>query len=396
MIGERRHKDYKLNFDYTSAKARTELVKDIVSIANSGGGVIVFGVNETSKPGIDARTVQELDSARIADLVEKYVKPSQFELGHNVTEISSNKFVFELTISRVEYPIVMSQQGNWKGYNTKEDKLLFRQGDIWTRHSTKNERIHYEDLKQWLQEAKKQERDDILEKFKTVVNLPKDAKIQYVTTSGQPLDTPKGLLENVLLRRKRDNNSLLDSKELLWLFHQREFSEYSDDELALLVGSALRRGATLFWWLIFCDKKTHIIMNEIDATLVASDRDKSDAARNIIELASVYAEDDKLLEIVKQLKSSRYKHFRNEGNAWKNRESTVKSLSKRVQIAKHEGKELLDYSSQELEFLATELAAFLMDKRSTPKARKLANINRALWIKRSSFGVKTQTNHALS
>lgn len=42
--------DFKAAFDTTAPQDWCELIKDIVAMANSGGGLIVFGVNDDGTP----------------------------------------------------------------------------------------------------------------------------------------------------------------------------------------------------------------------------------------------------------------------------------------------------------------------------------------------------------
>ena len=50
--GEGRRQDYKLTFDSSNPVALLELVKDIIAFANSGGGEMVLGRDETRTPGL--------------------------------------------------------------------------------------------------------------------------------------------------------------------------------------------------------------------------------------------------------------------------------------------------------------------------------------------------------
>ena len=50
--GEGRRQDYKLTFDSLNPVALLELVKDIIAFANSGGGEMVLGRDETRTPGL--------------------------------------------------------------------------------------------------------------------------------------------------------------------------------------------------------------------------------------------------------------------------------------------------------------------------------------------------------
>jgi predicted HTH transcriptional regulator len=65
--------DFKSAFDPFAAQDWCELIKDIVAMANSGGGLIVFGVNDDgSLTTVDLKQILALDPATIVDKIEKY------------------------------------------------------------------------------------------------------------------------------------------------------------------------------------------------------------------------------------------------------------------------------------------------------------------------------------
>lgn len=56
--------DFKSEFDTASAPEWSEIIKDIVAFANSGGGVLVFGVNnDGSSAGNDISNILSIDSS---------------------------------------------------------------------------------------------------------------------------------------------------------------------------------------------------------------------------------------------------------------------------------------------------------------------------------------------
>src|SRR6476646_6474655 len=70
---ESKHVDFKSHFDPESTGEWCELVKDIVAMANSGGGVIVIGLDNGGAPSNeDVKAVLELDHAKYVDKIRKY------------------------------------------------------------------------------------------------------------------------------------------------------------------------------------------------------------------------------------------------------------------------------------------------------------------------------------
>ena len=65
--------EFKQTFDLSSIQEWVEVVKDIVAIANSGGGTVLFGVDNSGEP--TARSVEailQLDPAEVTNKVRKY------------------------------------------------------------------------------------------------------------------------------------------------------------------------------------------------------------------------------------------------------------------------------------------------------------------------------------
>ena len=386
MLGEGRHQDYKLTFDPADASAAIERVKDVVAFMNAGGGRLIYGRNETEIPGIAPSLIDQLDSARIADSVERFIAPNKVNLSHSIQKLVTGNVIVTIDIPAAEYPLVMSRDGTWRGFESPRDRPLFRKGDVWTRHGSRTERITYEDLRLWIGNEKRSEREKIMGRLTTYVNLPEGTTLQPVSSSGLPIDSPIRLIDNALLRRKRDPGHLLTASDLLWTFRQRASLALTIEHLGLLVASSLRRSATLYWWLTEDQMDRDLIVEELQAVFETSDRDRSDAAASIIELAALYAIDDELREILRNLADSRYLHFREAGARWQGREFAVLGLADRIKSASYEGQRLLDYSERDLDQLAAIGTSELADNPSAAKSRRLSTITRVMWAKKSRRG----------
>ena len=389
MFGESDRQDYKLTFDASDDKAKVDLVKNLVAFANAGGGQIVFGRNETQVVGVSADLVQALDSARLTDLLNRFAPENSVVVSHSVQrdEESGNDLLI-IQVQAAQFPVVMKKDGDWKGIQKKKgDRPLFRKGDIWTRHSTKTERISFEDMREWIERARKQERDLILSRITHLVNLPDGAEIQVVADTQQPIDNPQRLLEYAALRHAYDPNHLLTSSDLAHLFVNRGILEpFTEKQLRLLISSALRRPPTLFWWVSRVENRSKIVLEEIEKCLDAKDRDKSDAARSIIELAGIYAGEERLTLILEELRNSRYRHFREAADGWSGRKQQLNQLRQRALSARYDDHLLKDFSADELEQLATEVALLFLERSTTAFSRKLSDIVRMIWAKTTPEG----------
>src|SRR4051812_20787972 len=65
--------DFKRSFDPANKGEWIEVIKDIAAFANSGGGALLFAVdNEGNPTGFACRAILDFDTARIADKLRKY------------------------------------------------------------------------------------------------------------------------------------------------------------------------------------------------------------------------------------------------------------------------------------------------------------------------------------
>ncbi len=381
MGGEGRDLDYKLNFDPDSPKAWAGLIKDLVAMANSGGGKITFGRDETRVDGITEEVAKALDSARLADKLAKFTAPAQINIRHKQEKLDNGRYILTITVDPSEYPIVMAVEGNWP--NMK--KAAFRKGDIWIRHSSKTERVTYEDLREWIERAKQRERERILSHLTMVINAPEGAKVEVITPSGYPIDSPEHLLENAVSRRKRNLSHLLTREELLWVFITRSTLHLTEEMLKILVGSALRRPSTLYWWLLQAEEKPDIILEEALKVFDSSDRDKSDAAKSVVEVVALYADEQTIDAVIERLVKSRYKHLRDAAEEWEGREAQKRKLAQRIKRARYGGQMLYPLFIPELEDLATELAKAQLEQKAAHLSRSLGDVTRVIWSKRSKY-----------
>ena len=384
-VSETAQVDFKKSFDPGLTRDWVEIVKDIVAMANSGGGVIVFGLDNQGVPvdGFDADTVFQIDPADITNRVYKYTGYhfGEFELLKRKKE---NKEIVLLVVEGVETPMLFSKPGTYS-IDGRTQKTGFSQGTIYFRHGAKSEPATREDLLQWQQRVKKAARNEILDRIKTLATLPEGADIQIVSSEAA-IDTPKKLLESAVRRRKQDPNHMLTSRELLWIFQQRHQIEVSEDELLLLIGSGLRRTSTLYWWLQSAERQygTDFVLSEVLKALDAGDRDKSDAARSIVEVASVYADENLLQEIISRLRESRYAHFRDAGKSFTDRKTVLQKLETRIAKAKHNGQLLLGMPLSDLEELSTEVSSKMFMRQMAPSnSRRLGDITRVIWYRNS-------------
>lgn len=172
--------DFKAKFDPAMPQDWCELVKDIVAMANSGGGVIVFGVNDDGTPAEgDLKPIEALDPALVVDKLKKYTDQhfAEFSLRTGTRRGAS---VVILVISRTTMPIVFTSPGTYDAGGGKQ-KTAFSKGTVYFRHGAKSEPGTSDDLRAALDRELDRIRISWLDGITKVVTAPVGATVSVVT-----------------------------------------------------------------------------------------------------------------------------------------------------------------------------------------------------------------------
>ena len=171
--------DFKLAFDPSAPQDWCELIKDIVAMTNSGGGLIVFGVNDDGSPAmVDLKQILALDPATIVDKIEKYTDQhfADFSLCSGSRRGCP---VAVLSVSSVPVPIVFTAPGTYDIGGGKQ-KTAFSRGTVYFRHGPKSEPGTSEDLRAALNRELDRVRSSWLDGITKVVTAPVGATISVL------------------------------------------------------------------------------------------------------------------------------------------------------------------------------------------------------------------------
>lgn len=116
--------DFKSHFDPQQTADWCELIKDIIAMANSGGGRIVVGVNDDGSPsGADVTAFLGLDSADVSNKLHKYTEEhfSDFRIS---SATLAGQIVAILEVRAVRFPIVFSAPGQYE-FSPGKQKTAF-------------------------------------------------------------------------------------------------------------------------------------------------------------------------------------------------------------------------------------------------------------------------------
>jgi Schlafen, AlbA_2 len=163
--------DFKERFDPTAASDWCELVKDIVAIANSGGGYILIGVTDDGVSiDYDPLGGIALDPATVSDKIFRYTGE---HLG-GVTlhrAMRHRKEVMVIAIDATRSPVVFSKPGSYPVDGNRQ-KTAFSQGTIYFRHGAKSETATTQDLRQCIQCEVAAQREEWMGNVRRVVEAP--------------------------------------------------------------------------------------------------------------------------------------------------------------------------------------------------------------------------------
>lgn len=171
--------DFKAGFDPSAAQDWCELLKDIVAMANSGGGLIVFGVNDDGSPATgDLKPVLAVDPATIADKIKRYT--DQHFDGFSLNPSSrQGEPVLILEVAAAFLPIVFTNPGTYDVGSGKQ-KTAFARGTTYFRHGAKSEPGTTEDLRGALNRELDRVRSSWLDGITKVVTAPIGATISVL------------------------------------------------------------------------------------------------------------------------------------------------------------------------------------------------------------------------
>ena len=141
--------DFKESFDPSNAGEWLEVIKDVVSMANTGGGIILFGAgNDGSPSGKDVSSALSIDPADLTNKIYKYTD-LHFHAFEMINCQKNDVEICALMIGRSPIPIVFTKVGTYE-VTTGKQKTAFSVGTVYFRHGAKSEPGTSEDLRQFL------------------------------------------------------------------------------------------------------------------------------------------------------------------------------------------------------------------------------------------------------
>jgi hypothetical protein len=323
--------DFKSQFNINNRGDWIELVKDIVAMANSGGGYIIFGKDNNGNPTHhDVSKLLQMDQANLVDKISVFVDADVGDVALAALDYNGDRFAV-IHVPGTTTPIIMREVGSYPDpKNQAKQKWVFRPGMMFFRHGSKSEPAKQSDIDRFFNSYLKEMRSHLISGMKIVtetpvthklVKIPKEltlvldeggAAIRFSDEKGSiPV---KGLADGsayqsidqellgIISGMRTDPNDYASEAQLWRLYAQRKQIKENEEAFRVLLISSLYRHAPPCYW---ASKLSHnTLKNALEKVLNADSYPSVNAA---IWVAFCWGapEAKELLEAVK--KNSKYR-----------------------------------------------------------------------------------------
>ena len=307
-------------------------------MANTRGGRIMIGVTDDGRRvGVPEQDRSKWDRARLGDQLEKYLNPERLEVSVAFSRDGCplERLLVELTVPRyLDPPLVICKTV------TDEGREIVRKGDVLVRNNTKVEAAARTDFMRW----RKEDRNRIFEGVEKVILKP--ASIVRIVEADEARDPVSYFMSRSVDIFRQRPDKLLDGSDLLYLFTHRAVLELnSTDSRRLLLHSALRRRATLYFWLALIEASPEEIADILKEALDMSDRDKSDMSDAVPLVAHLYLSTIQYRELIDRMLISQYAHIHKAAEKHPAPVDAKAAIEKR-RSTKIDGKSMSDYTDE--------------------------------------------------
>lgn len=177
---ESREVDFKATFDPDLHGSWCELIKDIVAMANSGGGAILIGVDDGGTVVADQRALKilEVDPAIFTDKIAKFTG-TQFDAFTIAPGKRKRKKIAILTVGTADLPMIFEKEGSYAMPSGKT-KTAFAIGSLYVRHGAKSEPAKSSDVARLVGRSVARVRKEWLSRVRKVTGAPSGSRISIL------------------------------------------------------------------------------------------------------------------------------------------------------------------------------------------------------------------------
>jgi len=166
-----------------------ELIKDIVAIANSGGGVIVVGVDKAGNPtGRKPAALLEMDRADVVSSIATYVGEQFDELAISEATKAGQAVATIAVGMRTGSPLVFEKPGTYVDEDGNP-RTAFDRGTVYFRHGARSEPALTRDLAKFANAEAARLRRELVKNVRKISNAPRGSEIIVATPKSGPAGT---------------------------------------------------------------------------------------------------------------------------------------------------------------------------------------------------------------
>jgi hypothetical protein len=243
--------EFKRGFDPSSNGEWCEIIKDVVAIANSGSGIIVFGVNDDGTlSGVPLDAVSRIDLADLSNKITKYTGCVDPLVEIQDVEREGHQLP-AFMIQPSDSLLVFGTEGAYVD-KTGKQKSAFAKGTVYFRHGAKSEPGTTEDVRSAFERRLNQERRSWLKQVKKVVSAPAGSQFVIQASVDRPTLIQSGIVRNV----NNDPTAIpviltRDSSKGGGTYLHEEVSEGILDEINNVIdlNKSLAKGQPRFLWM---------------------------------------------------------------------------------------------------------------------------------------------------
>jgi hypothetical protein len=231
---ESKRLDFKAEFDVNSKGDWCEVIKDIVAMANAGGGAIVFGADNKGRPtGCDCSAILATDPAVVTDKIFSYTG-SHFATFEMVKGKKRGKTLAILRVGPARIPLVFTKPGTY-AIDEKNQKNAFSVGAVYFRHGAKSEPATSLDLEEVIDRRLEEVRKQWIGKVRKVIEAPSGSTVSVLPPEVRQSNSPNAVPVRLVADPSAQGFKLLDLDT---------FFPYRQKELIVEVVKRLPKGVT--------------------------------------------------------------------------------------------------------------------------------------------------------
>jgi hypothetical protein len=337
--------------DLTDPASKLHLIRAVAAIMNANGGRISIGVDSGGRElGVDEAVVDSLTAAAVGAAVDPFISPDSVALDVRPRPVGDDRSVIEIDVAApAELPVVLTASGEYVAADGS-GRELFPTNSVLIHHNGRTRPAGRAEFRRWTSAAVERERSRLADQFQMVLTAPAGARLRFLADE-EVHDDPSYFLSRATDLFRQRPERVLDGGDLQYLWLHRSSLNLDRAASELLVQTALRKRATLFLWLAVLDLSASELKAQLWSALGMRDRDKSDAARSILQVASLIVTEDDYGDLQRALAASDYTHMRTAAEMW------PRPLDARNALATAADRSLRGRSDAELLAVADEIVA---------------------------------------